>query len=241
MTPQSADTQPAWLLTFADLMSLLFAFFVLLAAIAQQDVARFAELSASLGAALDAPAVHANAQPEAEPKERAIAPPLEDSPRVAVAREPLALALESALAQHAWAQEFAIDSDARGTFVRLPRTRLFEPGGAQLSADGAALLGELARFARESDAEIAVEAHAQDAASDPDNWELAAARAIAGVRQLAAAGELDSARLRATAYGPSRPLVPNSGPAARDANGRLEVVFLRAEVARTSLESGGSR
>ncbi len=237
MTPP--ETQPAWLLTFADLMSLLFAFFVLLAAFAQQDVARFAELRASLGAALDAPAPPAvvNVAPEAS----AIAPAAPLSPPPVAARDAIALALESALAQNAWAEDLAIASDARGTTVRLPRARLFAPGGAQLSDDGAALLGELARFARESDAEIAVEAHAQDGASDPDNWALAAARALAGVRQLAAAGALDGARLRATAYGPTRPLVPNSGPAARDANGRLEVVFLRAEAARTSLESGGSR
>ena len=58
----------------------------------------------------------------------------------------------------------------------------------------------------------------------------AADRAVAVLRQLSEAEGLSGSRLRATAFGSTRPLRPNTEPSGRAANRRVEFVFLRTEI-----------
>ncbi len=111
--------------------------------------------------------------------------------------------------------------------VRLAEKVLFPSGSATLSRDGKATLGKVAdAFKDLKDRIVRVEGHTDNvpikSAAFPSNWELSAARAIAVVRFLQAAG-VDPAKLAAAGYGEWQPIASNDAPEGRAQNRRIEI------------------
>ena len=108
-------------------------------------------------------------------------------------------------------------------------SNFFTPGSAELSADAKVALSKVAKKItqlRTDDLLIDVEGHTDSAPllrteKFASNWELSTARASAVVRYLIAAG-IPGATLRASGFADQQPLVKD-----RDANGNLEVTAQR--------------
>ena len=101
---------------------------------------------------------------------------------------------------------------------------LFAPASADLTAEGLALLDELAALLRAQTFTLSVEGHTDDVpihtARYPSNWELASARATEVTRRLVALG-IDPGRLRAIGYADTRPRAANDSAAGRARNRRV--------------------
>lgn len=114
--------------------------------------------------------------------------------------------------------------------VELATDVLFSSGSANLSAQGAEALKEVAAvLASIPDRRYQVEGHTDNDPINtpqyPSNWELASARAMVVTRTLIAGG-LPPERVSAAAYGEHRPAAPNDTREGKAANRRIEIVVV---------------
>jgi len=112
-------------------------------------------------------------------------------------------------------QNIAVDKSQKGVWIDIAAAQFFTPGSAEISKDQLPLIAAIARVLKQSatgNSMIEVEGHTDDAPlqNSPytDNWDLASARASHLAHALIEAG-IDPAYLRATSYAGVRPLVPN--------------------------------
>ena len=128
--------------------------------------------------------------------------------------------------------QIVIDQLREGILVNLPDATFFSPDSVELTMHGKVTLAKVAAQLRPLPHYVEVQGHTDDlppptalAANHPSNWDVAAARASAVVRQLVAHG-IAPERIRAVSYGDSRPLAPNDTEADRARNRRIEVRLL---------------
>jgi chemotaxis protein MotB len=125
--------------------------------------------------------------------------------------------------------QIVIDQLREGMLVNLPDATFFAPDSVELTLHGKLTLAKLAAQLRPLTHHVEVQGHTDDlppppalAQIYPSNWDVAAARAAAVVRQLVAHGVAPE-RLRAVSYGSSRPLASNDTEEDRARNRRIEV------------------
>lgn len=253
MSPADANPPPAaawtpceggaggrtWLISFADLVSLLLTFMIML----------FAQSDADHKQAWREAAI-AFARHLAWPEEPAAQPGAPSGPPrapVLLDLNYLALVLPATLAGEPALAAAALDREADRLILAIPASRLFAPGGMALTPDGMRALASLARVLSGLSNRLAIDAalRAPDeirtsapgramAASDPlasEAWDAALSRAIAIATALGRAGLGRPIACRAVADAPDdrmkRGHAPGASPAAE---GRIElVVFASAE------------
>jgi chemotaxis protein MotB len=123
--------------------------------------------------------------------------------------------------------QIVIDQLREGIRVNLPDASYFAPNSVELTLHGKVTLAKVAAQLRPMTHHVEVQGHTDDMPPPPElgyasNWEVAAARAAAVVRQLVAHG-IAPERIRAVSYGDSRPLGPNDTEAERARNRRIEI------------------
>ena len=238
-------TAPAWMATFGDLMSLLLTFFVLLMSFASMDVRKFAAIAGSMRDAFGVQQIHAGlieslsdsivnlSDSEATPMLRVV-----DLPAALAEREQSLLErLQRAIEARELQRVVTAEKSPRGVVLRMREALLFGPGSADLRPESIVFLRDVASLIEGVPGPISVEGHT-DATPNSDqigsNWGLAADRAVAVVRQLSETEGVETGRLRATAFGDTRPLASNASEEGRAQNRRVEFVFLRTEIELTA-------
>ncbi|MGY1849084.1 MULTISPECIES: flagellar motor protein MotB [unclassified Blastococcus] len=177
----------------------------------------------------------AAAQAAADRAERIAAEAKAAYDELAAARQKIEAAL--AAAGHAGAARYEIDE--RGLVVHIVADQvLFDAEEAALRPEGRAILSAIAPTLTGLPNALGVEGHANHLPVTrggpwPSNWELSATRATTVVRYLATDG-VPQARLSATGYSSTRPLVPESDPNALTVNRRVDVVVLSSASAEAN-------
>ncbi|MCH2171248.1 OmpA family protein [Myxococcota bacterium] len=127
------------------------------------------------------------------------------------------------------AGQIEIEQLREGIRLNVAQQILFGSGSTQLNAKGRDVLTRVAEQLAETRALIEVQGHTDSvpirrrlAERYPTNWELAGARASIVVRLLAEQG-VDPELLRATSYGPYRPIASNETAEGRTRNRRIEI------------------
>ncbi|WP_051340999.1 OmpA/MotB family protein [Azospirillum halopraeferens] len=241
------DEDELWLVTYSDLVTLLFAVFVMLLALATvKDLTPDAPLPP------EQPLVTVPEPVEADDRVRSLTPatpvppappgeplrePAPDGPRLredevaASAPEPLADRWRRRLEQAGMPAGVAVTVQHNRVGIVIGDAILFAPGQADLSPSGRDLLARLAPVLAATPGEVVVEGHTDAipiaTPRFPSNWELSAARAAAVVRLLEGLG-LPPHRLSAVGYADTRPLVPETDAESRARNRRV-TLSLRAE------------
>jgi chemotaxis protein MotB len=198
-----------WLVSYADLVTLLLACFATAFASGSQPRAE-----------------HAPPPPDPQPVPiAAVVPPLVPSLREVVAP---ALVLGDAPVE--------LVQDARGLVISLPESATFSSGSADLTVDARSFLTAFANQLRATDADLRVEGHTDDrpirGGKYATNWELSTARASAVVLYLVTEAALAPSRLSAAGYGEFHPRVPNTDADSRARNRRVDVVVIDRAAAR---------
>jgi chemotaxis protein MotB len=244
-----------WLLTYADMITLLMALFMVLFSISSVNTSKFETLKEVLSDAFSPRVVDGGAgivggggqdeldQPRPEPPIPAIAPipidPQHDqaqSSASARSEQEEFARLKRLLDEYARANGFAAQVETeirqRGLTIRVLTDRvLFDSASATLKPQATPLLGQIARLVNlDLRHPVAVEGHTDPLpiATDyyPSNWELSGARAASVVRFMAARG-IGPSRLSATGFADLRPIAANSTEQGRSRNRRVEIVLLR--------------
>ena len=132
-----------------------------------------------------------------------------------------------------------VSSDDVGVLLRLQNGMLFAPGSAELTEQAKKLMADIIDVMKTYNVFLVIRGHADAAEAAKghfaSNWELSGARAAAAARAVIAGGGIQANRIRAVAYGDSRPLMPETTPEAAAANRRVEFYFHRPEVAASQM------
>jgi chemotaxis protein MotB len=246
-----------WLVSYADFITLLFAFFTTLYAISTVDAKKAGKLVFAMRQAFnldffvtdkpvlglvppDRPvsdvenlAPKPDAVDEEIPRRRRRVPKGDGkaSPEEREIKN-VALLLRRVLAAIDLGRHVKMRFDPRGLVLSLEEVGFFRSGSSRLRPAGLALLRRVGTLLRDLGHSIRVEGHADDRGSELANWELSVSRAVAVVRDWVANVSFPPGRLVAAGYGSHRPVARNLTPDERARNRRVDVVILSPEAAR---------
>ncbi len=222
-----------WLLTYADMLTLLFALFVILYSISQVDAEKLKAMAMALGNAFglegQVSVMNAAATTDMEPIIMEKSQVQLTTTRQKVQKWILQKKLE---------RDVKVRFNERGLVISLMTDKvLFRSGHAALLPRTRRLLSDIAEILKETTNPVAVEGHTDDVPiTSPkikrlysDNWELSTARAVNVTKYLIRKG-ISPDRLSAAGYAQFKPLVPNIDEITRAKNRRIDIVILRADL-----------
>jgi chemotaxis protein MotB len=228
------ESHDRWLISYADFITLLFAFFVVMYAISVVNTGKYKALSDALGDAFGGrPAVpQASSTIEQLPLTNLIARKrLEALRREQERLNTLARDLNASLAPLIKNGQVRVTQTGRGVTVEINAKVLFEEGQAALGGEARATLGTVASLLKNDPHAIQVEGHTDNLpianSAFPSNWELASVRASSVVR-LFIDGGVAPERLTAVGHAANLPAAPNTDEAGRVRNRRVAVTILAA-------------
>jgi chemotaxis protein MotB len=241
------ENHERYLITYADLITLLLVFFIVLYAGSQEDSKKFAILAEGLRSAFHNVGMEGGGgtSPVFLGSGSTSAGGLSPSP---ADFESLTAVIQSVAQQRGLADRINIRMEADRIVIGMNSDLLFASGSAQLRPSAGPVLDAVADALRGRPNEIRIEGHTDNVPiNTPEfnsNWELSAARATTVLRRLVEEGRLSPDKLFAAAYGDTRPRADNATAEGRAANRRAEIVILYPQSAvqpqGASSESGGT-
>lgn len=242
--------QERWLVTYADLITLLMIFFVLMYTMSQVDAKKYAAVANSLSVVLTGQALSVldtqgpsmiegiSGQlipegPGASPENQGQLQEVEKLIKEFIAEEDLELASQGAdqgtitkLSEH-----IIVYEQERGLVISFKDTLLFESGSADLTPRARRIITKVGSALVGLPNYIRVEGHTDNlpinTAKFPSNWELSALRSANVVHVLHESAGIPAERLSIIGYGEYRPLVPNDDNLSRAMNRRVDIVILK--------------
>lgn len=226
-----------WLLTYADLITLLLAFFVIMYAISTADQKKFKQLKSSLQTALGTTGAGNNIIMEYSgntPIDAAVADiQVQENNEF----KDIVKNIQAGVADP---RNVAFYIDERGLTIRFLDNVLFDIGKAELRPDSTNLLDAVGQALKSNHNYMRIEGHADNLPINtllfPSNWELSASRSIAVTRYLIERHAMDPKRLSSLGYGEYRPLYPNTTEENRAKNRRVDIVVLRSDRSGAEME-----
>ncbi|GGO77950.1 OmpA/MotB family protein [Nocardioides deserti] len=249
------ENHERWLVTYADMVTLLMVLFIVLFAMGKPDAEKFQALKASLaiGFGQEATVLTGGSSLLQEPGTRAVAPVTPVSRRPAptgddvertvadrnAARRELARlrAIEKRIRQALRARGLRGDIrtgyDERGLVVSLVSKHVvFRSNLATLSPRGARVVDAVGPVLVKLPDRLEISGNTNQLGARPryyaTDWDLSSARAITVLRRLEERLGVETARLSVAAYGQTRPLVDPERPGAQVVNKRVDIVVLSA-------------
>lgn len=233
---EESDNHERWMVSYADFITLLFAFFVVMYALSSINEGKYRVLSNSLVNAfgrVQAAPIKGEPPPASPLLPRAL-PPLRPRNSEALRREKeqltgVARNILQVLAPLVEQGKVRVTQTNRGVNVEINASVLFAPGDARLSPGSVAALNAVAVQLKDVDHAIQVEGHTDSVpirnAQFPSNWELSVVRAASVVRLFIDSGIAEK-RLTAVGHGPTKPVGSNDTPEGRLRNRRVSVMIL---------------
>ncbi|MGX9220795.1 flagellar motor protein MotD [Massilia varians] len=227
------ENHERWLISYADFITLLFAFFVVMYAISIVNEGKYAVLSEALGDAFGgrsvAPQAHTSVEPVLPLSHIVNRKRVEAARRERERMEVLAKDLTATLMPLVKSGQVRVTQNARGIGIELNASVLFAQGEATLQQEAREVLGAVAGLLKDAPQRIEVEGHTDNLPITNErfasNWELSAVRAASVVRLFIESGVQD-VRLSAIGHGATRPVAPNDTPANQARNRRVAVMIL---------------
>lgn len=239
-----------WLLSYADFITLLMVFFILMYALSKVDVAKYNAIAQSLSIVLTG-----NPLPSLESPGPSLAPGAsgqQDISAFGEMPEVSARQLEEleqkilefinrdllegsnvAMGESSTHLADYIDviEQERGLVISIKNTFLFPSGSDELNPQARKVVEQLGKFLTTIPNQIRVEGHTDDLAINttqfPSNWELSVARAATVLHILQKDAGIDGKHLSVGGYGEHKPLVPNLDATNRSKNRRVDIVILK--------------
>jgi chemotaxis protein MotB len=236
-----------WLVSYADFMTLLFAFFVVLFASSYRDsqaIKRLAEAIhigfQKLGAFSGGQSNNGVAYPNLAPDTSIYTPPVQGTKagqNKASAASSIDIAelqrqLEAAIGTELRNHEVVMHVTPEGFVISLKELGFFNSGQAVLLPGAAEKIERIAKVLTQHGLELRVEGHSDDQpihnALFRSNWELSTGRAMAVLLLLVNDSDFDPRKISVAGYGEYRPIADNTTPEGRRMNRRVDLVVVAA-------------
>lgn len=242
--PEEHANHERWMVSYADFVTLLFAFFTTMYAISTADSAKLQKLVGSMQGAFGGEVTKILPESGKSPFTTEISNPSLGVPlafNVAGTEADVFRAIQSRIGMYLVkgideGKVLVIVSD-RGLVIRLSEDGLFQPGDAEINTAAGGILNELALSLIDIPNFVRIEGHTDTvpvkSGRYPSNWELSTARASRIVRWFIERQHFPPERLSAGGYGEYRPAATNSTVEGRAANRRVEIIVLKNRLAVT--------
>lgn len=232
MGHEGGASSERWLLTYADMITLLMVFFIVLFSMAKLDLVKYEQLAHSLNRAFggsDTIIVPiSGSEGEAFDPENS-RPVMIDMPTVSYDTTDVSSELGDAISRAGIAGQVSVRTNIEGVIISLSEALVFPPGSAELQPEGKAALDDIALVLHSMPNPVRVEGHTDDRPTNnpdyPTNWELSTARAVSIVRYLVGKG-ISPARLSAAGMASYQPIASNDAPETRALNRRANLVII---------------
>lgn len=248
-----------WLVSYADFITLLFAFFVVMYSISQVNESKYRVLSNTLEDAFNQPELSlkpiqigetAKSNPSnliklnGEAASDKIAQAQSEQQKAHEGELPdefkqIANQIEKAFGDLMKQNLVSLRGNEEWLEVEMSSSLLFDSGDATLSSHALELLGKISEILKDQKNAVRVEGFTDDRPIHnvryPSNWELSSARAAAVVQLFIEEG-FDAARLVAAGYGEFQPVVPNDSPENRAKNRRVVLMISKTGALRPQLK-----
>lgn len=228
------DDEATWLVTYADLMTILLVFFILLYILVSLETEKYKH-------AVETVKVHVKDTRALIGLKELLEIPETDDTQISI--EDITGLRKRGEALFENIQKFAQASDQKDSIstrildgkviVSIKGKALFTSGSADLNATATSIFNEIILILDDyPDYNINIKGHTDNIPIStqvfPSNWELSAVRATTVLKYLVSKG-VSPKRLTATGYGDVLPLVPNTSEENRAQNRRVEFVLEKKE------------
>ena len=254
-TVEESENVDRWLVSYADFVTLLFAFFVVMYAISSINEGKYRVLSDTLVAAFNTPPKSSQPIQIGKPvtelptqqstpgvtKPIRVEPPKVEDQQTRMAR--IARRVENSLRPLIDREEIKVTYNKLWVEVEIKSSILYSSGSAELELEAYDPLKKLASVLHKLPNYIDVEGHTDDLpiknAIYPSNWELSASRAASVVHLFTKEG-IPAEHLSAIGFGEFRPVASNDTVEGRRQNRRVKVVILADKNSRRAATIDGA-
>lgn len=233
------DNHERWMVSYADFITLLFAFFVVMYSLSSINESKYRVMSASLieafgkGVAVNPGsennAVVLQAVAPQPPGQQVLGLQAEAIKREKEKMTNMAQSLLNSLAPLVKEGKVRVMQTGRGINVEINASVLFEQGEAELSEQSVKTLEAVARVLKNDTHMIQVEGHTDSVpianTKFPSNWELSAVRASSVIRLFVENG-VNEKRLQAIGHAATIPVDSNESDEGRQRNRRVQLMIL---------------
>jgi chemotaxis protein MotB len=239
------ENHERWLVSYADFITLLFAFFVVMYSVSSVNEGKFRTVSDSIKAALNP----ISSQPVSSMRfdlgdHKAQLAESIDKKVIFIRKFQKGLRKHSAvkadLSQAVLPNGMSVNHGDRTIVLTLSDNLLFESGQTVLKEEAYPVLEAFAEVLNEYGMGVHVEGHTDNVpvstAQFASNWELSAVRSASVARVLTEVFHVPPDQVAATGYGEFKPVADNLTPENRGKNRRVELVVTQAHAGRDSVE-----
>ncbi|UNK18035.1 OmpA family protein [Paenibacillus sp. N3/727] len=242
------DQRDRWMITYADLITLLLIFFVVMYAMSRLDTEKYKLVTDSLQSTFrsgDSILEQGSGLTGTADTEKHKNPPAaatgEKDPEPMTERELAFRKQEEELAEfmnvikqyvqdNQLHNDIFISDEPQGIAITLSDRFLFDPGQAELKEGADPVLSKLASLFRDLNTTVSIEGHTDNVPAGPfykDNWELSGARAMSVLRYFLDVSKLSPDIFQYAGYADTRPAADNTTAQGRQKNRRVEITVLR--------------
>jgi len=228
--PPGDEGLPAWMATFADMVTLLLCFFVLLLSFAEQSEEKYRDALGSIKGAFGVKEVRAisdqmalfNTSSEAT---KDMASQISHDDRLLLG---VIMRIKSLIenTDNDLKEGAGVTADRDGVVFSANSSAMFKPGTAELEPRAHEILDSVIKVLKDYKLNLVVRGHTDDRPIStkqfPSNWELSAARAAVALDYILQKGGIEISRAKAVGYADTRPAVPNDSEENRKKNQRVE-------------------
>jgi len=248
---------PAWVMTFADLMTLLMCFFVLLLAFSEMDAAKFKQLSGSMKEAFG---VQSEIEVRTIPKGTSVVAQefspgkpeptamneirqftidsnrnsldaLEKRKKDVEETEAHAQRIRAALKDEIQNGDVTVQTDGAKVIIHILENASFDSGLAEVKPLFLPVLGKISTLIDNNSGTVTVSGHTDNVPISNDrfrsNWELSTSRAVSVAHEILRAAEIDQDRVIVSGHADTRPRADNDNAENRAKNRRVDISIVR--------------
>jgi chemotaxis protein MotB len=228
------ENQERWLLTYADLITLLLGLFVILYAMSKIDMKKYDQVVAALGGVF-------GSGDAAVPVKMRFTELQDGLPDVFTQRAKVEGEIRRVLELDSKSLPVDVSQDERGVIVHIQEELLFPSGSADLKSTSLETLDRLADAFRTMPNDIRVEGHTDNVpistSAFPSNWHLSVGRALTVGYYLIQKHKMNPEKVSVVGYSEYHPIAPNTTAENKAKNRRVDIVVVTEAIGKGSATS----
>jgi chemotaxis protein MotB len=242
--PEKPENHERWIVSYADMLTLLFALFVVLYATSDANPNKLKQVKNSIDRAFSVGIKNGDSGASVIFDSGG---GLTDGINAVKSRNLIEISksLGDFTTNNKLDGRIQVRSDAKSITISLQDNLLFDSGSADLKPGSQLVLSEVANALSGLPNEMRIEGHTDNVPVNSgdftNNWDLSAARASRVLRFLSDTGGLSQAKLVLAGYADTHPIADNATPEGRAANRRADIVIIyptQEDLQRSLGESG---
>lgn len=231
--PEGEINTEGWLATYADTITLVLTFFVLLYSYSSIDSIKFKQVVSSLQSVLTGQDSKSILPYSFSGEVPIVGPPQDMGPQQGGQQEDLYKKVKSFVDSNNLKDSVQIKKDARGIIMVLKDSILFDIGKADIKTNSKPILDKISALLNSLPNEVIIEGHTDNVPISnyqfPSNWELSTQRAVNVLKYFVQNKGMKPERFQAAGYGEYRPIAPNDTYANRAQNRRVNILVSASE------------